>query len=131
MGWSLVEGVAVQIDSGRSVLLRDADGKTFQIDLVGVEIADDGDAARKLLAGLILGKPMDVLYNPDFHQGGRILGEAHAAGHDLSRLLLQEGLARYKEPPAYSVSSYSSCLLRIAEREAKQAGLGLWKAEDR
>lgn len=129
MYFHFVEGGAVQAESGQSLVLRDKSGKTFQIDLVGLEIADDGAAAREALARLVQGKSLTVLYNPEFQKGDRLLGQAQLGDDylDVSRLLLQAGVVRYKEPPAYSVSGYSSCLYRIAEREAKQAGLGLWK----
>jgi endonuclease YncB( thermonuclease family) len=96
---------------------------------VGLEIGDDGAAARKLLTRLIQGKPLQANYNPSVCEGDRILGEVQVGRdyRDVTRLMLQAGVVRYKEPPSYSVSDYSSCLYRIAEREAKQAGLGLWK----
>jgi endonuclease YncB( thermonuclease family) len=130
MGWRFVEGIAVKVEGGQTFVLRDAQGRSIHIDLVGLEIGDDGVAARKLLAHLIQGKFVSVNYNPRFSKNNRILGEVEARDdyRDVSRLLLQAGVVRYKEPPAYSVSDYSSCLYRIAEREAKQAGLGLWKS---
>ncbi len=131
MSWHFVTGTAVRIDSGQTFLLRDPGGKSFQIDLVGLETGDDGAAARRLLTRLIQGKRLFVYYNPKFGEGDHILGEAQAGRHyrDVNRLLLQAGVVRYKEPPAYSVSDYSDCLYRIAEREAKQARLGLWSKE--
>lgn len=129
MSWHSVDGTAVRIESGQTFLLRDAAGESFRIELVGVETGDDEDAARRLLTHLIQGKSLRVHYNPTFSAGDHILGEALLGRNyrDVARLLLQAGVARYQEPPAYSVSDYSSCLYRIAEREAKQAGLGLWK----
>jgi len=48
-------------------------------------------------------------------------------GRDIARQLLRAGAATFAAAPAYTLSDYSECLHRIAEREAKAEGVGVWR----
>lgn len=134
MAWATLSGQVIQVTGGRSFLLRSSQGRTVQVDLAALDAGADQGAARVLLASLVLGRDVTVLApqgKPGAPTEERVAGTVlTGAGNakDVNRELLQAGVARFQEPPAYSVSSYSTCLYRIAEREAKQAGRGIWKS---
>ena len=73
-----------------------------------------------------MGKPVYVLVNPSQYEDLRVHARVLLAERDLNREILTLGLARYQEPPAFSLSIYDDCLYRIAEREARQKRLGIW-----
>jgi endonuclease YncB( thermonuclease family) len=76
---------------------------------------------------MINGKRVSVMSNPNRDRTD-ITGEVQdEQGRDLSRLLLRAGAAPFAVAPAYTLSEYSECLHRIAEREAKAEGVGIWR----
>jgi hypothetical protein len=43
--------------------------------------------------------------------------------------LIKEGVARYQAPPPYSMSNYTACVYRIAEKQVRQYGMRIWVQE--
>ena len=87
-----------------------------RVRIVAVEI--DVRAADKYLKSLI-GKRAEVWVNPSHFDDEIVTGAVDVDREDVGRTLLARGWARHVKPPAYSVSDYTDCLYRIAEREAK------------
>jgi endonuclease YncB( thermonuclease family) len=124
MGWLLVEGTVVEVTDFRSFRLQTAQG------VVTVSLANVGEphdaGAREALQQMIVGKNVSVERNPSA-KGDDITGDVHnVEAGDVSRRMLRSGAASYAAAPAYTVSDYSDCLHRIAEREAKADRLGIW-----
>lgn len=127
MAWFAVRGDVVRVVSARELDLRDEAGKIVHVRIVNVGSAAD-PAAIAALTALIGGKPVTV-YKQHFEEESAIAGEVHdAAGDDVAEQLLRRGLVDFipSAPQSYETSHYSECLRRIAEREARQAGVGLW-----
>jgi hypothetical protein len=124
MGWRILEGKAIGVTGGRTFILRTSDGKRIRVDLVALDTSHDEAPARELLSTLIEGQVVTVLINPSAYGNKSVVGEVHAGSQDVNRELLRAGVARFKEPPPYSVSTYTSCIYRITEREARHAKSG-------
>ena len=82
-------------------------------------------AAEPFLRSL-LGKSVSVWINGNTVDNDRVTGLVYLDQEDINRTLLSGGLGRYVKPPPYSVSDYSDCLFRIAQREARAHRRGLW-----
>jgi endonuclease YncB( thermonuclease family) len=124
MGWISIEGSVIEVTNARSFRLQTAQGVvTVSLPNVG-EPYDAGAGAA--LQRMIDGKKVSVMRNPSA-DGNDITGEVHEAeGGDVSRQLLRSGAVSFVAAPAYTLSAYSECLHRIAEREAKADRLGIW-----
>jgi endonuclease YncB( thermonuclease family) len=125
MSWRLVEGNVVEVTGAPTFRLQTAQGVlTVTLPNVG-EPYDAG--ARAMLQRMIDGKRVSVMLNPSAEVRNDITGEVHdAKERDVSRQLLRSGAASFVDAPAYTLSDYSECLNRIAEREAKADHLGIW-----
>jgi hypothetical protein len=83
-------------------------------------------AAKPFLESLI-GKSVTVWVNDREMAKDHVIGVVYIGQEeDINRALLSRGLGRYVKPPAYSLSDYTDCLHRIAEREARAHHRGLW-----
>ncbi len=127
MVWRIVEGTAVEIVDGDSFLLRTPQGRKIEVDLVAIDAGPAGERAKETLAELILNRRVKVLVGTVRDRDRRITGVAHEGNQDINREMLRRGMARFKTPKASSVSSYVECGYKIAERETRQAQLGLWQ----
>ncbi len=129
MAWRVLTGTVVAVEPNGDLRLDNVE-ESFRlttprtVGLVDVELAlpDAQLALRKLI-----GKRVDVWINGKAIDDARVTGAVHRGKEDVNRTLLSRGLGRYVDPPAYSISHYTTCLHRIAEREAREAHRGLWK----
>ena len=67
-----------------------------------------------------------VWINPHAVEDTHLAGVVYLGELDVNRTMLTRGLGRFADPPAYSLSDYTRCLHRIAEREAREGRRGLW-----
>jgi micrococcal nuclease len=82
-----------------------------------------GNAAKRFTSNLVFGRVVQVK-QMSVDQYGRIVGRAIVDGADLSLELLKAGLA-------WHYTQYSSDpILAAAERQARQAKIGLWSQLD-
>lgn len=126
MAWHLVQGSVVDVTSARTFRLRADSGEIVVVSLAGVG-EPAGPEAMIMLKRLIDGKRMSVMFNKPDAQG-EITGEVNDQdGRDIARQLLRAGMLTLATPPPYTLSAYSECLHRIAEREAKAEGAGVWR----
>ncbi|HEY2976031.1 MAG TPA: thermonuclease family protein [Pyrinomonadaceae bacterium] len=126
MLWMSVEGKVIRVVDGDTIILLIKDNKRKRINLAAVDASAGQDAARSLLSGLVMNRPISVLVNPSNIKSGLVVGAVHAQEKDVNRELLEAGVVRYHEPKSYSVSRYTACVYRIVEREAREAKRGLW-----
>lgn len=129
MSWYGMEGTVTNVISGEEIVVRSQDGRSTHVVLVGLDGEHDAPSAARALAKLVQDKRVSVSFNPRAGEGA-LLGRVHLEDEnylDVNREMLRSGLVRFKEPPFYSVSEYSKCLYKIAEREARQAKRGLWQ----
>lgn len=126
MLWLQVEGRVVEVTSVRTFRLRTDAGKVMDVSLANVgEPADAGGVS--VLRRLIDGKRVFVMQKPSLDDPKSFAAEVHnEKERDLSLQLLRAGAASFVKEPAYTLSTYSECLHRIAAREAKAEGVGIW-----
>jgi len=126
MSWHLVQGSVVEVIGARTFRLRADSGEVLTVALANIGEPADSDATA-MLKRMIDGKRMSVMFNKPDRQG-EITGQVNdQEGRDIARQLLRAGAAAFVAAPAYTLSDYSECLHRIAEREAKAEGVGVWR----
>lgn len=126
MSWRSLEGVVIEVRSVREFQLRTRAG-----DVVAVTIANVGPSSlagsAEILKRIIDGKSVTLFINSSAFEEAKVSGEVHTAnGSDVARQLLRSGAAPFEPAAAYTLSDYSECLNRIAEREARERHAGLW-----
>jgi endonuclease YncB( thermonuclease family) len=131
MLWMSVEGKVIKIVDGDTIILLTKDNKRKRVNFVAVDAAAGQIVARSFLSPLLLNRLVSVLVNPSNIKSGTVVGVIHFQERDVNRELLEAGVVRYHEPESYSVSSYTACVYRIVEREAREAKRGLWQRASR
>ena len=129
MSWRVLSGEVIAVEANGELRLgnvvewrRSLSPRVVR--LVDVDVALP--AATPFLKKLT-GKKVTVWINGHAIDDTRVAGVVYRGDADINRSLLAQGLGRYAAPPAYSLSDYTACLHRIAEREARQRRRGLWK----
>jgi len=126
MLWHLVQGSVVEVTGARTFRLRADSGEVLTVSLANIGEPADPEATA-MLKRMIDGKRVSVMFNKPADRG-EISGDVHdEKGWDIARKLLRAGVATFVEAPPYTLSGYSECLHRIAEREAKAEGVGVWR----
>jgi YD repeat-containing protein len=105
-----------------------ANNERKHVSLAGVN-SDSSLAAQALLINLILNREVSVLVNPSNIAAQEVRGVVHHQSRDINLELIKEGAARYQAPPPYSMSNYTACVYRIAEKQAREYGIGTWAQE--
>jgi endonuclease YncB( thermonuclease family) len=131
MLWRSVEGRVIKVVDGDTIIVQTKDNKRKRVNLVAVDAAAGQDVARSSLSRLVLNRSVSVLVNPSNIDSSTVVGVVHTKRKDVNRELLESGVVKYRKPESYSVSDYTACLYRIAEREAREAKKGLWKSASR
>ena len=126
MSWRLFQGRVIEVTSARTFRLRTDEGYVMNVSLANVGEPVDAEA-MDFLRKMIGRKRVSVMGNPSKDHPRDIVGEVdeRKAG-EISRQMLRAGAAAFVKEPAYTLSDYSECLHRIAEREAKAARVGIW-----
>lgn len=134
MAWKSVQGSLVEVIDAGTFRLRADDGPVADDGAVlTVTIASVGEPydtrAAEMLRRMLNRKRLTVFVNLKVERPTHIIGEVQVGTdtNDIARRLLRAGAVAFKEPPAYTISGYSECLHRIAEREAKAARIGIWR----
>jgi len=126
MSWELTQGVLVEVSGAQTVRVRTDAGRL--VNVVVVNIADRKNPEADAILRSWIGRRVSVVGN--YHrEGDVIMAEVNDAttGKDLARELLRMGAATFEPAAPYTLSDYSECLNRIAEREAKAERLGIWR----
>jgi endonuclease YncB( thermonuclease family) len=131
MAWSLVTGKVEEVLDGATFRLRDTKGNVLRVTIPDVSPHVTA-AALTVLKNEIEHKrveimaPMAYISKPDGHVSGQVHDDHD---HDVAEGLLAAGLSPFVEAPMYTLSQYSQCIHRIAEREARQKHLGIWATQ--
>ena len=130
MSWRVLQGnVSAVSTDGELTLVNVVESFSHQSPPRVVRISSvdlDLPAAQPFLRKLI-GKRVSVWINPEMISDEHVTGVVNLGEKDINEELLARGLGRYVAPAAYTVSDYTDCLHRIAEREARRRHRGLWK----
>jgi endonuclease YncB( thermonuclease family) len=128
MSWRSIDGKVVEVLKGDAIIVLMANNERKHISLAGVNSASSM-AAQAFLVNLILNQEVSVLVNPSNIAAQDVSGVVHHQSRDINFELIKEGVARYQTPPPYSMSNYTACTYRIAEKQARQYGTGIWGQE--
>jgi micrococcal nuclease len=132
-------------DSARAEVLRVVDGDTIEVSLesteedvryIGVDTPESvapgepvecfGHRASDLNADLVEGRTVRLVFDRELRDDyGRLLAYVHVGGVFVNAKLVERGYARTLEIPPNTARAR---LLARLEREAGQAGRGLWNA---
>jgi len=126
MGWRLIQGTVIEVTGPRTFRLQTDRGSIVRVSLANVGEPVDPEAVT-FLQRLISRKRVSVMANPSADPRNEITAEVQDdKGRDIGHEMIRAGAAAFVTAPAYTLSNYSECVNRIAAREAKAAGLGVW-----
>ena len=135
--WAPVDGTVVEVIDGDELALMHK-GQRWLVDLVGLETpALDqpfGRDAQALLERLVKNQKVTVWVSTsdwwnEKSRPTKLLGVVYLPEQkmrDVNLELITAGFARWKKPPPYKMSGYSSCKHYYAEKQAQAAKRGLW-----
>jgi endonuclease YncB( thermonuclease family) len=131
MAWSMVTATVVEVIDGSTMTIRLGDKSKRRLHLAAVVAPQIEDklwaAARAKLTSLALNQTVSILVNPSNDKDKELWGVVHVKAQDINEVMLEEGLGRFREPEAYAISSYTACVYRLVEGEARKAKRGLWQ----
>jgi hypothetical protein len=122
----------IRIKDGRSLVFErgSLDGKPveYTVYLAGVDPKDNQRLLKKFLSENVLNKSVTISGNLEKNSYTSFFGTVSTDEiKDVSRHILENGMARYAEPKyPYSVSLYDLCVYQIAAREARAKQIGIW-----
>ncbi len=136
--WYSVDGRVASVEDGSTVLIASTKKHSrIRVHLVGVAVEKNGalaSEAKTRVSELTLNKSVGVLVNTDWlYQKKKpadvtgVVQLKEGSGTDVGLFLVATGLARAKEPRAYTMSRYTFCKYREAESKAKSDKLGTWQ----
>jgi YD repeat-containing protein len=128
MSWKTIDGKVVEVLKGDAIIVLMANNERKHVSLAGVN-SYSSLAAQALLINLILNREVSVLVNPSNIASKEVRGVVHHQSRDINLELIKEGAARYQAPSPHSMSNYTACVYRIAEKQARQYGIGTWAQE--
>jgi endonuclease YncB( thermonuclease family) len=132
MAWSMVMGTVVEVIDGSTMTIRLGDKSERRLHLAAVVAPQIEDkfwaAARAKLTRLALNQTVSILVNPSNDKDKELWGVVHVKAQDINEVMLEEGLGRFRKPEAYAISSYTACVYRLVEGEARKAKRGLWQS---
>jgi endonuclease YncB( thermonuclease family) len=128
MSWALLNGTVTEVTSNNQLILKSDDGRFLKVTIASVGVTE-GVRGRTVLAKLLIERRVEVVFNPpdEEEDSSHVVGEVHVPGKgDVASFLLKSGEAPFEPSPPYTLSTYSECLNRIAEREAREQHRGIW-----
>lgn len=126
MAWRLVQGRVEEVMSVRTFRLRTDKGEVVDVSVANVGEPFDAGALAVLRKG-ILGTHVSVFISSSAELHNGMAAEVHdRKDRDLANYLLRKGMASFRREAGYTLTGYSECVNRIAEREAKAEGVGIW-----
>jgi endonuclease YncB( thermonuclease family) len=125
----VMKGKVVSIIDGNTLILKDKKKHLVRLEAVDAPNLGQayGDIARDKLRELVLNQKVELLMGMGRYKSKEWVGIVEVNGKDINQTLIELGVARYKEPGSYSISSYTACVYRIIESESRAARRGLWQ----
>lgn len=120
-------GKVVEIIDGDSIVIKLSNGKKKTIDLTGISSATNEAAAKAFLTGKLLKKKVELsMRGFDLKKADRIWGVVTLDGLEINRLMIENGIAVFKQPAPYAYSTYGTCVYQKLEEKAKREKTGIW-----
>jgi endonuclease YncB( thermonuclease family) len=138
--WGSIDGKVIRVEDGDTFTISVKGRGVGRVHLIGIDAPELGQpfgaAAHRLLERLVSGKTVEV-WVPVSLSMGRLPAVTTGVVHlrslgmlDANLLMIQAGLARYKESEPYSMSNHTECHYGKAEEDARNARRGLWQPPD-
>lgn len=122
-------GRVVAVADGDTVTVLDESRQQHRIRLLGIDAPERrqafGNRARQHLADRVFQREVAVEFGKK-DRYGRILGKVVLDGEDINLLMLREGMAWHYKQFQRDQRPADRVLYATAEREAREAGRGLW-----
>ena len=135
--WCSVDGTVMSVEDSSTVLITVTKGhRRVKVHLVGIAVEQSGalaGEAKEHLAEMVLNESVGVLINTDWlyqkKKPMEITGvvQLREGGGDVSLSLIEKGLAHTVAPGPYTMSDYTFCKYREAEKKAKSDKMGIWQ----
>ncbi len=134
--WYPIKGKVSKVIDGNTVVVTYGENEVVRVHLVGISLggSDSGAKAKKRLSSALLNKNVEVMVDTHWlflekkpkHVSGSVHMQEGGYG-DIGLVLISEGLARFTEPPPYTMTPHTQCHYRLAEKEARAKKLGMWR----
>jgi hypothetical protein len=131
--WLGVSGRVKEVISPSTIriLVTEPTPHMLTVKLVGVRSPAGRKAAKEAVSFLwraTVGREVTALLNPS-DKYFEHPGAGHVDGWigDVSRTMIESGIAAYLPPKPYQMSGYDRCRFRLAEDKAKRARIGIWQ----
>jgi micrococcal nuclease len=128
----LVQGKVKKVFDGDTISIEAADGKVYQVRMLGVDAPDKsvewGRKSHRRLNGLLLGKEATVIIRK-MDSSARYIGTVYSGGEDINLKQIEAGMARYFSRNGYEPMRSDREPYTRAELKARNEGAGLWAAK--
>jgi endonuclease YncB( thermonuclease family) len=128
-----VLGTVEKVISGRVIFLRvNGTGRSHLVELAAVKtpfrLSNAWNIAKLELEKRVLGKEVSVWVSSSIvlDSNADLIGVLFLGPTDINFDLINLGFCKYRRAPAYSMSNYTECTYRQAEKAAIQAKRGVW-----
>ena len=123
--WILEIGLVKQINNDNSLLVA-IRGENKIVKLVAVSPRFYNREIKTFLSDKLLNKNVKLTINPGDGSKETYFATVSENEVDISRYLIENGLAKYENLGRNSASDYKFCLYSELEKKAKKAKLGIW-----
>lgn len=105
----------------------EVEGRKRTVTLVAISANSNETAAKDFLTSKILNKRVELLVGSSHYEKKEFDAVVLHAGKDINRLLLQNGIARYKQPKLFTLVRHTDCIYREVEKKSRENRLGIWR----
>jgi endonuclease YncB( thermonuclease family) len=130
--WQGVTGIVKEVTAPTTIriFVSDPTPHVLTVRLVGVRSPAGRRSSKNAISFLrraTEGREVTVLLNPsdkyfELRKTRRVDGWLGS----VSSPMIESGIAEYEPPKAYRMSQYDACQLKLAEKRAKMARVGIW-----
>lgn len=129
----VLSGRVVAVADGDTVTVLDAERVQHRIRLAGIDAPERGQAfsnrSKQALSNMVFQRAVEVHWTKK-DRYGRIVGKIVVDERDAGLVLVESGLAWWYRQYARDQAPEDRVLYEVAEREAREAGRGLWGQPD-
>ncbi len=120
------KGKVVKIIDNDTVVFITDSGKKIYVSLIAVDSSNNKSDAKRFLKSNTLNFDAEIIFSSGQSRKRKILATLRANGKDINKLMLEKGIAQFKESDSYQISYYFDCVYYKVSEKAKEAKLGIW-----
>lgn len=125
-----LSGRVVGVSDGDTITVLDASRQQYKVRLQGIDAPESrqafGNVSKRGLSDLVAGQQVDVQYQKE-DRYGRLLGVVFVGGQDVNLAMVSRGLAWHYTFYQRDQSILDRQRYALAQQQAQQAGIGLWR----